>query len=145
MSIHDQKTNSGTYFRESVKERLGKTFPATTLSRRILTCKNSKCWRAFKGTAQFWDEDLSTMIQNRIQTLERYKFLITLTRIIYVERQQNSTCSRAKKIFTEMKLVACWLTSRTDCGARFSSSNKTHEPSFRACRNCITEGLQVLN
>lgn len=128
MSIHDQQTNSGTYFRESVKERLGKTFPATTLRRRILTCKNSKCRGALKGTAQFWDEDLSTMIQNGIQTLERYIFLISFTRIISVGRQQNLTCSRATKI----KQVACCLTSRTDCGARFSSSSKTQEPSFRA-------------
>lgn len=62
-----------TYLSETVEKGFWKAFSATTLIRRILTCKNSKRWGTLKGATQLWNEDFSSVIQNSIQTLTTIK------------------------------------------------------------------------
>lgn len=62
-----------TYLSETVEKGFWKAFSATTLIRRILTCKNSKRWGTLKGATQLWNKDFSSVIQNSIQTLTTIK------------------------------------------------------------------------
>lgn len=67
---HSGKVASiSTYLYKSIKKRFWETLPATTLARRILTSKNSKRRWTLERLAQLRNINLSSVVQDSIQSL----------------------------------------------------------------------------